>query len=231
MAHKRSIRLQCMMSFPTVSLLLFQPSCLVPTDYLAAMLRVRRPSIQNIRKRYSDRVPPGPNTWTLNILPLGQFPRTVSPIHVDQQCDPFATYRPVSCLSASMICRCIAITQPPPPRCCCVPWAMAPTNIGAAGGALEAAAVHIDRTAWLGWENSEMSTQIIPLKDRTDLRECSRILALETIRVSAAALGRRSSGLVERRHTRQRIAETKPSDRMIAEPSACPAMPFSARHF
>src|SRR5262249_26798767 len=31
MAHKRSIRLQCMM-FPTVSLLLFQPSCLVPTD-------------------------------------------------------------------------------------------------------------------------------------------------------------------------------------------------------
>ena len=31
--------------------------------------------------------------------------------------------------------------------------------------------------------NSEMSTQIIPLKDRTDLRESSRILALETIRV------------------------------------------------
>src|SRR5215472_8617713 len=28
MAHKRSIRLQCMMSFPTVSLLLFQPSFL-----------------------------------------------------------------------------------------------------------------------------------------------------------------------------------------------------------
>src|SRR5262249_43160166 len=27
MAHKRSIRLQSMMSFPTVSLLLFQPSC------------------------------------------------------------------------------------------------------------------------------------------------------------------------------------------------------------
>ena len=36
---------------------------------------------------------------------------------------------------------------------------------------------------------------------------------------------------IERRHTRQRIAETKPSDRMIAKPSACPAMPFSARHF
>ena len=44
---------------------------------------VRRPSIQNIRERY---VPPGPNTWTLNILPLGQFrpaPRlSVSPIHI-----------------------------------------------------------------------------------------------------------------------------------------------------
>jgi hypothetical protein len=32
---------------------------------------VRRPSIQNIRERYSDHVPPGPNTWTLNIQPLG----------------------------------------------------------------------------------------------------------------------------------------------------------------
>jgi hypothetical protein len=42
-----------------------------------------------------------------------------------------------------------------------------------------------DHTAWLGWEdsNSEMSSQIIPLKDRTDLRKSSRILALETIRV------------------------------------------------
>ena len=30
---------------------------------------------------------------------------------------------------------------------------------------------------------SEMSTQIISLKDRKDLRESSRILALETIRV------------------------------------------------
>src|ERR1700737_1262490 len=34
MAHKRGIRLQCMMSSPTVLLLLFQPSCLVPTDLL-----------------------------------------------------------------------------------------------------------------------------------------------------------------------------------------------------
>jgi len=42
---------------------------------------------------------------------------------------------------------------------------------------------HGDRTAWLGWEdsNSEMSTQIISLKDRIDLRESSPILALETI--------------------------------------------------
>jgi len=48
-----------------------------------------------------------------------------------------------------------------------------------------------DQTAWLGWEdsNSEMSTQITSLKDRTDLRESSRILAFETIRVWAAALG------------------------------------------
>ena len=57
-----------------------------------------------INPKYSGAVfrlfPPAPNTWTLNILPLGQFPRTVSPIHIDQQCDPFATYRPVSCLSA-----------------------------------------------------------------------------------------------------------------------------------
>jgi hypothetical protein len=42
-----------------------------------------------------------------------------------------------------------------------------------------------DQTAWLGmWDsNSETSTQIIPLKDRTDLPESSRILATETIRV------------------------------------------------
>jgi hypothetical protein len=38
-----------------------------------AAARVRRPSIQNIRERYSDHVPPGPNTWTLNIQPLDQF--------------------------------------------------------------------------------------------------------------------------------------------------------------
>src|SRR5262245_66461268 len=36
---------------------------------------------------------------------------------------------------------------------------------------------------------SEMSSQIIPLKGRTDSRESSRIPAAETIRVRAAALG------------------------------------------
>jgi hypothetical protein len=42
-----------------------------------------------------------------------------------------------------------------------------------------------DPTAWLGMKdsNSEMSSQIIPLKGRIDLRESSRILALETVRV------------------------------------------------
>jgi hypothetical protein len=40
-------------------------------------------------------------------------------------------------------------------------------------------------TAWVGWEdsNSEMSSQIILLETLHDLRESSRILALETIRV------------------------------------------------
>ena len=42
-----------------------------------------------------------------------------------------------------------------------------------------------ERTAWLGMKdsNSEMSSQIIPLKSRVDLRGSSRILATETIRV------------------------------------------------
>ena len=70
---------------------------------------VRRPSIQNIRERY---VPPGPNTWTLNIQPLGRFhphrhfllARSTLP----QQCGSFATYRRLSCPPASTICRCIA---------------------------------------------------------------------------------------------------------------------------
>jgi Sigma-70 region 3 len=49
------------------------------------------------------------------------------------------------------------------------------------GGGVE----HRDETAWLGMSdsNSEMSSQIIPLKGRTDFRESGRILATETIRV------------------------------------------------
>ncbi len=45
--------------------------------------------------------------------------------------------------------------------------------------------LHRDPTAWLVWKdsNSETSSQIIPLKGRIDLRESSRILATETIRV------------------------------------------------
>jgi len=38
-----------------------------------AAARVRRPSIQSTRERCSDHVPPGPNAWTLNIEPPGQF--------------------------------------------------------------------------------------------------------------------------------------------------------------
>ena len=42
-----------------------------------------------------------------------------------------------------------------------------------------------EQTAWLGRQdsNSEMSSQIISLKARTDFQESSRILATETIRV------------------------------------------------
>ena len=42
-----------------------------------------------------------------------------------------------------------------------------------------------DQIAWLGMKdsNSEMSSQIIPLKARTDFQESGRILAIETIRV------------------------------------------------
>jgi hypothetical protein len=42
-----------------------------------------------------------------------------------------------------------------------------------------------DLTAWLRWSdsNSEMSSQTIPLKGRTDFRGSSRIPATETIRV------------------------------------------------
>jgi hypothetical protein len=44
--------------------------------------------------------------------------------------------------------------------------------------------------------NSEMSSQIIPLKSPTDFRGISRILATETVRVLAGVAETRSSGLV-----------------------------------
>ena len=49
----------------------------------------------------------------------------------------------------------------------------------------EACRAQRDATAWLGMKdsNSEMSSQIIPLKDRIDLRESNRILATKTSRV------------------------------------------------
>jgi hypothetical protein len=67
--------------------------------------RIRRPSIQ-----YSRVVlPPGPNSWPLNIQPLVQFqpaPRlSAGPIRIVQECGALATYRRASCLSASTICR------------------------------------------------------------------------------------------------------------------------------
>src|SRR5262245_60037738 len=39
--------------------------------FAAARLHAHRS--KNIRERYSDHVPPGPNTWTLNVQPLGRF--------------------------------------------------------------------------------------------------------------------------------------------------------------
>src|SRR5262249_36522492 len=60
MAHKRSIRLQCIMSFPTVSLLLFQPSFLfqpicpdsirAPWHFVDARLRDYRGVIESPHK-------------------------------------------------------------------------------------------------------------------------------------------------------------------------------------
>jgi hypothetical protein len=67
----------------------------------------------HIDPKYSGAVcvPPGPNTWTLNIQPLGRFhphrhfllDRSTLP----QQCGLFATYRRLSCPPVSTICRCI----------------------------------------------------------------------------------------------------------------------------
>src|SRR5262249_19409436 len=75
-----------------------------------AAARPRRPSIQ-----YSGVVlPPGPNSWPLNI-PAG---RPVPPIlrldqHFAQECDAFATYRGVSVLARSRICACITAVRIP----------------------------------------------------------------------------------------------------------------------
>src|SRR6516162_1403527 len=65
----------------------------------------------NIREWYCDHAP-RPNTWPLNIGLLGQFhPRRDflserSPL--SRQCGALATYRRISRLLASTICRCIA---------------------------------------------------------------------------------------------------------------------------
>src|SRR5437870_5505686 len=65
----------------------------------------------HIREWYAI-MPPAPNTWPLNIERLDQFrPRRDflserSPL--PRQCGAFATYRRISCLLASTICRCIA---------------------------------------------------------------------------------------------------------------------------
>src|SRR6516165_2369952 len=48
---------------------------------------------------------PGSNTWTLNIRPQSTLRLSVSPIHITQQCGPLTTYRRVSCLPVSTICR------------------------------------------------------------------------------------------------------------------------------
>src|SRR5215813_1031188 len=67
----------------------------------SAVAPSQRPVCDVHQSKYSETVfrswPPGPNTWTPNIQPLGQFrptPRlSVSPTHVAQQCGPLATYR------------------------------------------------------------------------------------------------------------------------------------------
>ena len=67
----------------------------------SAVAPSQRPVCDVHQSKYSETVfrswPPGPNTWTPNIQPLGQFrptPRlSVSPTHIAQQCGPLATYR------------------------------------------------------------------------------------------------------------------------------------------
>ena len=64
----------------------------------------------NIREWYS---PPAPNSWPSNIPALAQF-RTrcgflFGAYHIAGRCGPLATYRRISCPSASTICRCITV--------------------------------------------------------------------------------------------------------------------------
>src|SRR5215470_14982355 len=76
-----------------------------------AAAQVRRPSIQNIRERYSDdHVPRARIPGRLTSKPLGQFPPAGLSVRPDPHCPavwPVGHYRPVRCLSASTICRCI----------------------------------------------------------------------------------------------------------------------------
>jgi hypothetical protein len=60
-------------------------------------------------ERYSDHVPRARTPERLTSSSVVGSARTVvsiSPIHIAQQCDLFVTYRRLSCLSASTICRC-----------------------------------------------------------------------------------------------------------------------------
>ena len=73
MAHKRSIRLQCMMSFPTVSLLLFQPSFLFkPICSLPVELGMDRYNHRNATKNERST---GGRSGTAQPFPLWRLPQ------------------------------------------------------------------------------------------------------------------------------------------------------------
>ena len=76
---------------------------------------VRRPSIQNIRERYSDHVPRARTVDQLTCSGLVKFrPHcgfSLSAIQIAQQCGRFATYRRVSRRFVSAICRCITAVE------------------------------------------------------------------------------------------------------------------------
>ena len=76
-----------------------------------AAARVRRPSIQNIRERYSDHSPrpriPGRLTSCRLLSSAPHLGFLSARSTYAQQCCALATYRSVSCLSASTICGCI----------------------------------------------------------------------------------------------------------------------------